>query len=95
MYMELVPQIEPISNFVRDHRSTLHKLNDGPIILAQRSTPAAVLISIQEWNQHVKELRRLQHLELCDRVLKELKEEPEKEIPFNQDELTRRGLLDG
>ena len=93
--MQTVPQIEPISNMVRDHKSVLSKLDNGPVILAQRSVPAAILVSIQEWDQQVKELQRLQHLELCDRVSKELDEDPSKEIPFTKEELIKRGVIDG
>ncbi len=33
-------------------------MDDAPVILAQRSKPRAVLVSVEQWNQMVAELRR-------------------------------------
>ena len=46
--MNRVPQIEPISRVTKDHKSVFARLESGPVILANRSQPQAVLISIDE-----------------------------------------------
>jgi hypothetical protein len=38
------PQIEPVTSMVKDHKAVLAMLKAGPIFLAQRSRPAAVLV---------------------------------------------------
>ena len=56
--MQTVPQIEPITSFVRNHKATLAKLAHGPVILSQRGHSAAVLTSIERWD------------EICDYIAK-------------------------
>ena len=56
--MQSVPQIEPLSTMVHDHKSTLAKLANGPVILAQQDTPAAVLVDPDRWNALVAELNQ-------------------------------------
>jgi prevent-host-death family protein len=56
------PQIEPVSNLVKDHKAVFAKLGSGPVFLAQRSKPAAVLVSIDEWTEVVNRLEELQDI---------------------------------
>ena len=49
------PQIEAVTNFLKDHKAVLKKLQTGPIFLAQRSKPTAVLVSVAEWDHIVEE----------------------------------------
>lgn len=65
--MVLTPQIEPITTLARDHRALMAKIQDGPVFLAQRSRPAAVVISPEQWDQLITELRRLQRIIEADR----------------------------
>ena len=58
--MSHVPQIEPITNIKKDHLSVLKKLENGPVFLAQRSSPAAVLVSLAQWeavNNEIDDLK--------------------------------------
>jgi prevent-host-death family protein len=68
----LTPQIEPITTLARDHRAIVAKIQDGPVFLAQRSRPAAVVISPTQWDELVKELRRLQRIIEADRHFAEV-----------------------
>ncbi|MDQ3249065.1 MAG: hypothetical protein M3Q45_07620 [Chloroflexota bacterium] len=60
--MRLMPQTEAISNFKNRCEDVLTKLRQGPVLLMQRSQPAAVLIDPEAWNQHVVEMRNLRLL---------------------------------
>jgi prevent-host-death family protein len=67
------PQIVPISDFRIRQAEVLTKLNKGPVFLAQRSKPAAVLVSVEEWDQITAELKRLRRHAEADRRLTEMK----------------------
>jgi prevent-host-death family protein len=54
--MSPVPQIVPVSDMSTKQAQVLAKLDDGPIILAQRSKPAAVLVSVSEWDAIARRL---------------------------------------
>ncbi|MBV7326674.1 type II toxin-antitoxin system prevent-host-death family antitoxin [Chloroflexi bacterium TSY] len=84
--MNTLPQIEPITRLQRDHNSILSQLTNGPVILTQRSKPAAVMISPSEWDKIAKELKRLRHQEWCDRVSREMDEDPSTQIVINSKE---------
>ncbi len=70
--MDTLPQIEPITRLQREHNTILDLLRKGPVILTQRSKPAAVMVAPEEWDATAKELKRLRHLELCDWVSQEM-----------------------
>jgi hypothetical protein len=63
------PQIESVTKMVRDHKGLLAKLRTGPVFLAQRSAPAAVLVSPQMWDDLTRELARLRRMVEFDRQL--------------------------
>ena len=56
------PQIIPVSELRTKHVKVFGMLAKGPIVLAQRSRPAAVLVSVAEWDQQADELARLQRI---------------------------------
>jgi prevent-host-death family protein len=64
-----VPQIEPISALVRDYLSIFAKLKDGPVFLAKRSKPAAVLVSVEDWAATARRLSQLEGLLEAKRIL--------------------------
>ena len=70
--MQAIPQIMPISNLRTNYNDVLTKLDSGPVILSQRGTPAAVILSALEWNRIAQELQRLRRLELGDRASQEI-----------------------
>ena len=54
--MSALPKIRPISD-MRIHQSEiLEDLSKGPVILAQRSHAAAVLVSLDMWNELIERL---------------------------------------
>lgn len=84
--MDLLPQIEPITRLQKNHTTILEMLGKGPVILTQHSKPAAVLVAPEEWDKLAKELKRLRHQEWCDRVSKEMDEEPSTRIVIHAKE---------
>lgn len=54
--MNKVQQFEPITHMQTKPGEVLAKLNAGPVILAQRSKPAAVLVSVEQWNRLIERL---------------------------------------
>lgn len=75
--MNILPDVVPVSQLRTHHRELFHQIEEGPVILAQRSKPAAVLVSVAEWNAKEK---RLEILEARLRYL-EVKQQFEKEPP--------------
>lgn len=58
--MHKVQQIEPIGHFQAKPTEVLALLDIGPVILAQRSKPAAVLVSVAQWDSLLDQLEDLQ-----------------------------------
>ncbi|MEZ4708496.1 MAG: type II toxin-antitoxin system prevent-host-death family antitoxin [Caldilineaceae bacterium] len=54
-----LPQIEPVATLSKDYKALFAKLTKGPIFLAQHSKPAAVLLSIRDYEKMVNRLNRL------------------------------------
>ncbi len=57
--MDKVQQIIPISEMAIRRQGVMRLLANGPVVLASRSRPAAVLISIPDWDALVSELEAL------------------------------------
>ncbi|RIK41879.1 MAG: hypothetical protein DCC55_10445 [Chloroflexi bacterium] len=58
--MTTVPQIVPVSDMRLRHTDVLKLLENGIVVLAQRSKPAAVLVSVEEWNRLMEQLELLE-----------------------------------
>lgn len=58
--MQTMPQVVPVSELRNHHREVFERLANGPIILAQRSKAAAVLVSVEEWDRQAKRLQELE-----------------------------------
>lgn len=56
-----IPQIEPVTSLANNTKDIFAKLADGPVILSEQNRPAAVLLSVSEYE---KMSTRLHHLEL-------------------------------
>ena len=54
--MDLIQQIVPISEMKLKQPQIVAMLDNGPVVLAHRSKPAAVLVSVEEWNAISDEL---------------------------------------
>ena len=92
--MNTVQQIVPISEMRTDQANILSKMDQAPVVLAQRSRPRAVLVSVEQWDAMAKELRRLQAREAAAIRAKEADADPSILIPFTDEELIARGILD-
>lgn len=66
--LKLVPQIEPVTRLARSHREVLALLRNGPVILAQHSKAAAVLVDVDTWNETLRRLALLERIALLDRA---------------------------
>lgn len=60
--MNRIPQIVPVSDMSIKQQDTLKLLDNGPVILATRSRPTAVLISVAEWDALINEIEVLRDL---------------------------------
>lgn len=63
--MTIFQEFTPISAMQRDYRGTLAKMAKGPVILALRGKPEAVLMSASDYEELVKakaEAERLQRI---------------------------------
>lgn len=70
--MLAVPNIRPISDFRNKHDDVLTDVDKGPVILAARSTPRAVLVNVDEWNEIATEMTELrQAVKALNDALKE------------------------
>jgi hypothetical protein len=65
--LKLVPQIEPVTRLARDHVGVLKLLRNGPVILAQHSKAAAVLVDVDTWNETVRRLAMLERQGMVER----------------------------
>jgi len=60
MNIALTQQIVPISDFRIHQGRTLEKMANGPVYLAQRSKPVAVLVAAEQWDQAMSRLQTLE-----------------------------------
>jgi PHD/YefM family antitoxin component YafN of YafNO toxin-antitoxin module len=58
--MIATPQMEPVSTLAKNHKSVFAKLVNGPVWLAARSRPTAVLVAVEEWDYIANKLEALQ-----------------------------------
>lgn len=85
-----VPKIVPVSDLRYKHREVFESLDEGPVVLAQRSREAAVLVSVDEWRKiaeqlkQLEQLRRQVRLERSNRAFAEYKADPSQAV--NQEE---------
>lgn len=59
----------PITQLAREHKKVLELLVNEPITLIYHGTPAAVLVSVDTWNETVRRLAYLERLAMGDRAL--------------------------
>jgi PHD/YefM family antitoxin component YafN of YafNO toxin-antitoxin module len=56
-----IAQITPVTQLIRDHLSVLSKLINGPVVLAQRSKPTAVLLSVNDYEKLLADSESAKH----------------------------------
>jgi len=74
--MSVFQEFTPISAMQRDYRGTLAKTAKGPVILALRGKPEAVLMSASDYERFVLmevELKRLRRIMQADRDFAEMR----------------------
>ena len=49
-----IPQMAPVSDLKHRHPEVFKRLRNGPVVLANRSQPTAVLVSPERWNAIVE-----------------------------------------
>ena len=64
---------ESITDFRNNYDAALRKLAQGPVLLLQRSKPAAVLVWPDTWNQIAEELARYRRMALADQHFAEMR----------------------
>jgi PHD/YefM family antitoxin component YafN of YafNO toxin-antitoxin module len=74
--MTEVPQMATVAELRHNHLELFGKLAQGPVVIAQRSKPAAVLVSVEAWNRHVQQMRDLQLLLLHHKRWTALQQDP-------------------
>ena len=67
--MNTIPQIEPVTNLQRNYKALFGMLDKGPVVLAQASRAAAVLVSVTEWDQRAKRLAYLERIVAGDHAI--------------------------
>jgi PHD/YefM family antitoxin component YafN of YafNO toxin-antitoxin module len=82
-----IPQIEPVTTLSKDYKTVFSKLDRGPVILAMRSRPAAVLLSVNEYETMMTRLEQLELLLVARRNLARAAANPSTVI--SHDELKR------
>ena len=88
-----IPQIEPMATLSTDYRSILAKLTNGPVVLAEQNRPAAVLVSVRDYEKMSTGLMQLELLREAKRNLAKADAHPETTIAH--DDLKRILLQQG
>ena len=58
--MNRIPQMANVTELRNDYNALIARLSEGPVVLAQHSKPAAVLVSPAEWNETAQLIEELQ-----------------------------------
>ena len=83
--MATIPTIAPISHMRIRQAELLQKAKQGPVVLIEKgSTPAAVLISPEQWNDMNKKIEQLQLLAESRRIFAEMASDPAKRISHTE-----------
>jgi len=86
--MNRLPQMASVTELRNDYLTLFAKLKNGPVVLAQRSKPAAVLISAAQWDDIARRLDQYELLAQADRIDAEMDADPSKVV--THEELKRR-----
>ena len=89
--MDRIQQIVPISELKLNQPQVVAMLTNGPVVLAHRSKPAAVLVSVEEWDRVADELaeRRFTQREV-EAIVKAKLAESRNEPTISHEELKAR-----
>lgn len=62
----MVTQVEPITTLQRNYQRLFEKISDGPVILTNRGTAAAVLQSVADYDRQQQEIAYYRRQALAD-----------------------------
>ena len=79
-----MPQIEPVTGLSRDYKQIFAKLQRGPVFLAQRSKPAAVLLSVNDYEKLIERVKQLELLMEAKQILAEMASDPAKVVSLTE-----------
>jgi PHD/YefM family antitoxin component YafN of YafNO toxin-antitoxin module len=94
--MNRIPQMASVSDLKNRHLEVLAKLEQGPVLLASRNQPTAVLLSPELWNEIVDILEDYEDLMIIQERTAEAATHPEVMRPISElrAKLQEEGLLD-
>jgi len=75
-----IPQIEPMTSLVSDYKDFISKLTNGPVILSEQNRPAAVLLSVSEYEKMATRLGQFELLREAKRNLAKAELHPDSVI---------------
>ena len=89
--MQRVQQMASVTDLQKETAKVFTMLPNGPVVLAQRSRPAAVLVSVEEWDRVADELaqRRFTQREV-EAIVKAKLAESRNEPTISHEELKAR-----
>jgi prevent-host-death family protein len=67
LMMDKIMPTAPISDVHLNQKELLNRINDSPVVLMSRSQPAAVLVSVEEWNRTARAMEIMLDLIRKDR----------------------------
>lgn len=70
--MHVMPKVVPISELRNQHKKVFAMAEAQPVLLAQHSKSAAVLVSISQWDQMAKRMEELEDYVTTQRRLSEM-----------------------
>jgi prevent-host-death family protein len=94
--MNRIPQMASISDLRNRHLEILARLEQGPVLLASRNRPAAVLVSPEQWNELVDLIADYEDILVTKERIHEAESSPEAMRPIDElwATLKEDGLLD-
>jgi prevent-host-death family protein len=90
-----IPQMVSVSDLKNHHLEVIAKLRQGPVLLASRNQPTAVLLSPEQWNEIVDLLEDWDELMIARERMNEAEKDPEVMRPIEElwTKLQQNGLL--
>jgi len=91
-----IPQTVGVSDLRIRQREILTRLSKGPVLLTQRNHAAAVLVSVEMWNDILEELQDLRDVQVAMERLAEARRHPSSVQTLEpvEAELADEGLID-
>lgn len=82
--MQIIPDVIPVSQLRTHHKAVFEQVQHGPVILAQRSKPAAVLVSVADWNERERRIEILEAQLKYLEMKRQFAENPPKMVSFDE-----------